>query len=460
MTVLWLCGLVVACFPIYVLWRVGRVAAGFKAKILCSGVFVSQRDPDRILSEDLDGRRFPVLRTVAVDIDFGRGFVTARALGLIRRTAIFRPGLGCSLLDSSAADGLSPVGRVSLPQTNASGLWPEGEEVAVDVPEYVDAKALNEVCDKAFEEPNPKYPLRTRAVVVVHDGKIIAERYAPGFTPETPLLGWSMSKSILSALIGIGVGQGKLGLADRGLLPEWAPPDPRAEITVDQLLRMSSGLSFSENYRNPFKGVLPMLFDRHSASQYAAGSALRELPGTRWYYSSGTTNILARVLRNAMSDVEYVSFPRAALFDPIGMSTAVMEPDASGSFVGSSFMYASARDWARFGLLYLLDGVWKQQRILPEGWVEYSRMPSPEDARQLYGAHFWLGLPYPRQSFYPAARSLPADLFHARGYEGQYLVIIPSKKLVVVRLGLTPQMGAWDQRGFVASILDAIGDQA
>jgi len=447
----------VICLIGYILWRFERVAAGFKAKILCSGLFVSQRNLDQILNEELDNRRSPVLRTVAVHVDFTRQSVTARGLGLIQRTAIFRPGLGSTLLRDQSADGIRSMGlRAPIAKARCSGLWPEGEELTAQLPPHVDAKALSRVLDKVFEEPDPKRPLRTRAVVVVHDGRIIGERYAPGFTHETPLPGWSMTKSVLSALIGISVGQGKLALDDRGLLPEWEPPDPRSEITLDHLLRMRSGLMFSENYKNPLKGVLPMLFDTGDAAHYAARSRLREVPGTRWHYSSGTTNILSRVLRNAVGDADYLGFPRTALFDRIGMSTAVMEPDASGTFVGSSFMYASARDWARFGLLYARDGVWNEQRMLPEGWVEYSRSPTPGDAKQLYGAHFWLALPRGKQGVYAPVGSLPADLFHARGYEEQYLVIVPSRKLVVVRLGLTLDIDGWDQRGLVAGVLNAI----
>jgi len=455
------CSLVVLGLLAYVVWRVECVAASFKAKLLCSGLFVSQRDRRRILSEDLDSRRFPVLRTVAIDVDVVRQSVTARGFGFVRRTAIFRSGLGSTLLVDQSADTLRST-AVPVPSTRAGpgGVWPEGEDVTGDVPASIDAQALNGLLDKAFEDPDPRCSLRTRAVVVVHDGRIIAERYAPGFTHAMPLPGWSMSKSVLSALVGIAVSQARLRLEDRQLLPEWASPDPRSEITVDHLLRMRSGLAFSETYTNPFSGVLRMLFDTGSASRYAARSRLREAPDTRWYYSSGTTNILSRVLRNAVGDdAAYLSFPRTALFDRIGMSTAVMEPDVSGTFVGSSFMYASARDWARFGLLYALDGVWNEQRVLPKGWVEYSRTPTPGDSHQLYGAHFWLGLPLARQRIYPE-RPLPRDLFHAPGYEGQYLVIIPSRKLVIVRLGLTADMDAWDQRGLVTGILDAVGDPA
>jgi len=458
-----LVGALLACvFLGYVLWRFGCVAAGYKAKILCSGLFVSHRDPDQILNEELDSCRSPLLRTVAVEIDSERQRVTADVCGVIRRTAVFRPGLGCTLLigRSQCSRNRSGEGRIPLARPNDRSSWPEGEEVASGAPSFVDTDALDRALNEAFQEPDPTRLRRTRAVVVVHDGRIIGERYGPGVTQATPLPGWSMAKSVMGTLIGICIGQGKLGLHDRDLLPEWAAPDSRAAITVDQLLRMRSGLVFSENYKNPLWGVLPMLFDARSASHYAAGSPLRGSPGCRWCYSSGTTNILSRVLRNAVGDADYLDFPRTVLFDSIGMSTAVMEPDASGTFVGSSFMYASARDWARFGLLYVRDGVWNGERILPEGWVEYSSKPPPGDTKRIYGAHFWLQLPRARRRDASGLPSLPDDLFHARGFEGQYLVMIPSRKLVIVRLGLTPDIDEWEQRSLVAGVLGAIASHS
>lgn len=451
-------GALLACVGLaYVVWRFELIAAGYVAKILCSGVFLSQRDPDWILREDLDPRRFPIFRTITVDIDAVRRRVTARACGVVRRTAVFRPGLGATLLYGRSQQLAGGMGQ-PVPPARDSNVWPD-RKLEHALPPNVDERALDRALDRAFSETDPKRPIRTRAVVVAHDGKVLAERYAAGVTPATPLPGWSMAKSVLGALIGICVGEGKLRLGDRALLPEWAPPDPRAEITLDQLLRMRSGLAFSENYTNPLHGVLPMLFDARSASRYAAQSRLRGAPGSRWTYSSGTSNILSRVLRTAVGEGAYLNFPRRALFSRIGMSTAVMEPDASGTFVGSSFMYASARDWARFGLLYVRHGVWKDQRILPEGWVEYSRTPATGDQRRLYGAHFWLGLPPAKQSG-AASFALPDDLFHARGYEGQYLVMIPSLKLVIVRLGLTPDMDGWDPRSLIAGVLDALASRS
>ncbi len=280
-------------------------------------------------------------------------------------------------------------------------------------------------------------------------------RYADGFTKDTPLPGWSMAKSVVNALAGVLVKEGKLSLSDPAAIPEWrGSSDPRREITLDQLLRMSSGLEFHENYRDPLADAMRMLFGAADAGAYAAAKPLEAQPGTRWSYSSGTTNIITSAMRRTVGDPDYLEFPRRALFERLGMASAVMETDAGGTFVGSSFMYATARDWARFGLLYLRDGVWSGERILPEGWVAYTRTPAPSAAEKQYGAHFWLRL----SSGYRCADEgpLPADAFHAVGFDGQFITIVPSRELVLVRLGLTRYPCAWDQQRFVHLVLAAL----
>ena len=264
-----------------------------------------------------------------------------------------------------------------------------------------------------------------------------------------------MTKSVNNALVGILVKQGKLA-TDRPLAaPEWRRPgDPRAAIRLDDLMRMSSGLKFDENYSGAASDVAKDLFLAEDAGAYAASLPLEKPIGTHWAYSSGTTNIISRAVRLAIgNDPAYRLFPRRALFEPLGMQTAVLEPDPSGTFVGSSYMYASARDWARFGLLYLHDGVWNGKRILPEGWVKYSTTRSPADPSGAYGAQVWINAgdssgkrPHP---------NLPADAFFFLGHDQQNVVIIPSRDLVVVRLGYTPGRD-WDLDAFVVHVLDAL----
>ena len=284
------------------------------------------------------------------------------------------------------------------------------------------------------------------------------DSYAPGFSAETPLIGWSMTKGVSAALVGVLVKEGRLSLDSSALVPEWrADGDPRAHITLDQLLRMSSGLHFDETYADPLSDVTIMLFARPNAADFAARKPLDSVPGTRWQYSSGTSAILARVLREGVAATaeDYLQFPRRALFDRLGMRTALIEPDAEGMLATSSFMCASAHDWARFGQLLLQDGVWQGERLLPPGWVRYMASVTPGSPRQDFGAHLWVKVPEPFNSRASPPPTLPADAFHAAGHEGQFVSVVPSHHLVVVRLGLTRPESAWDHESFLARLLEA-----
>jgi CubicO group peptidase (beta-lactamase class C family) len=316
--------------------------------------------------------------------------------------------------------------------------------------------SVNRVVDGAFTEPNPKRRRRTRALLVVRDGEIIAERYAAGFSETTPLAGWSMTKSVLNALVGILVGERRLSLNDRALVPEWQPPDPRAGITLEDLLRMRSGLKFSEVYSDFSSDVIEMLFNRPDAAAYAAAQPLAVASGSLWSYASGTTNILSAIVRRVVGDADYLEWPRRVLFEPLGMTSAILEPDASGTFVASSFMLATARDWARFGQLFAQDGVWNGTRILPEGWVAFSTTPTPQSLHGNYGAHWWLAVPADMGGGTPSSRRIPADAFFAIGHEAQLLTVIPSLRLVIVRLGLSIHIEAWNHPAFLAELIEAL----
>jgi CubicO group peptidase (beta-lactamase class C family) len=353
-------------------------------------------------------------------------------------------------------DGLRPR-ELSGPRPSRDLPWPEGDPSRTAAPED---DRLGWAVAKAFSEPDPRRLRRTRAVVVAQGGRLLAERYAPGFGPATPLPGWSMAKGVTNALVGILVGQGRLNLTDRALLPEWSSPsDPRSGITLDDLLRMRSGLAFSEVYSDPLSDVTRMLFASRDCAAYAAAKPLAVPPGSRWAYASGTTNILSRVMRLALGGgvEDALAFPARALFGPIGMSSAVFESDAGGTLVGSSFLYATARDWARLGWLYAQDGVWAGRRVLPAGWVGYSLTPTPQSPEGRYGAHWWLKLSKEFGGETAAARRIPSDAFFAMGHEGQVISVVPSAGLVAVRLGLSVHVDAWDHAGFLAAVLDALG---
>jgi len=441
-------------------FQLAPIGIGYKAKILCSGIFVSHREPGSILSEDLSYP--PELGIAKTKINYEDRSVTASVYGLMKREAVYREGLGCTLLSGlTQAEILSRSSALPppLPENPESVPWPTGDKIATsEIPPNVDRQLLQQALDKAFSEPDTERLRRTRAVVIVYDGHLVAERYSPGITKDMPLIGWSMTKSVTSALVGILVGQGKLSLGEPAPVPEWEEPDdPRHSITLDHLLRMSSGLKFIEEYEdNPASDVNIMLFLRPDAAAYAASMPTEARPDEKWSYSSGTTNIVSRIIRHTLGNQEdYAAFPRKALFNRIGMRSAIMEMDASGTYVGSSFMYATARDWARFGLLYLNDGIWEGQRILPEGWVKYSTTPTPGAPKGQYGAHFWLNRGDPENPEDRPFPQLPTDLFLAWGFQEQQTVILPSHRLVVVRLGMTHQ-GLWGLESFILDVLKAI----
>jgi CubicO group peptidase (beta-lactamase class C family) len=433
-----------------------RPALGFAAKVTCSGVFVGGATIEQVRVGFPD----PTLRRIVrVSVDRSAGIADARVPLLGHRRAVHRTGLGCTLEPvGGEITALPDPPRLRAGEAGAALPWPDGD-AAMAPPAPWDASRLAAVLDSAFRDAEVGPAARTHAVVVVQGGRIIAERYADGYSARHPFPGWSMAKSVTSALAGILTGDGTLDLGTSALRPEWrAPDDPRSRITLHHLMQMSSGLDFDESY-TPGGGATRMLFDSPDAAAAAATSPLAHEPGRHWLYSSGTTNIIAAHLRGLMrDDAEWVGFPARRLFGPIGMTSAVLEPDPAGTFVGSSFMYATARDWARFGLLYLHDGVWNGERVLPEGWVEYSLTPAPAAPLGQYGAQWWLNAGEPADSTRRRWPHLPRDLYWASGFQGQYVVVLPSHDMVIVRLGMMERDDAWRLDRFLRSVLDAAAD--
>jgi CubicO group peptidase (beta-lactamase class C family) len=464
---------------------VARPALGFVAKVVCSGVFLGGVTPDQALSDLPDE---PIAQLIRARVDTARRSVSASLPLVAKRQAVYREGLGCTLVSpagpaalptriSSPADPAALTTRASSPadptatralpsdaRADRAALWPHGETVdatAAAAVSGIDGARLSTLIEDSFSEPDPALKRRTRAIVIVHGGRIVAERYAEGFGPASRFTGWSMTKSVTNALVGILAGRNALDIDADRLRPEWrSPGDPRAAITLHDLLTMSSGLAFDESYA-PTGAVPRMLFDSHDAAATAAASPLAHEPGTIWSYSSGTSNIVSARVRDAFAtDDEYLAFPRHALFDRIGMTSAVIEPDPSGTFVGSSFMYATARDWARFGLLFLRDGIWDGERILPAGWVRYSVTPAPAAPEGQYGAHWWLNAGERADTARRTWPDLPRDIYYASGFDGQFVVVVPSHDLVVVRLGVTPDGRAWRLGTFLRGVLDIVENGA
>ena len=267
-----------------------------------------------------------------------------------------------------------------------------------------------------------------------------------------------MTKTITNALVGVLSGQKKLDIMNSAPVPSWQKDDsPKRAITLDELLRMSSGLEFQEVYAPLFDATY-MLFDSYDFAAYAAAKPLVAKPGEKWNYSSGTANIVARIVRQAVEKQYeyYYSFLYKELFDKIGMYSAIVEPDPSGTFVGSSYASATPRDWARFGLLYLQDGVWEGKRILPEGWVKYTTTPTPTAPMGEYGAFIWLNSGAPNDPIKRRWPGSPRDVFAALGFQEQMVIVVPSRKLVLVRFGATTDRKTWNTDKFIQDILKCL----
>ena len=414
-------------------WRSFPIISGYGAKNVCSNVFIAGRSPEDVIKNEMEG--FPLsLGTYKVNLQDSS--VTGSVFGFAKRVAIFRTGMGATLLNGVSKEDFYKEARktVTAPTALDSVAWPYGSKIKDTVIAGIDKKLIDVALDSAFSEPGEKKNRRTRAVIIVYNGQIIAEKYADGYNANSKLIGWSMTKSITNALLGILVKDGKLDVNAPAPIAEWKNDD-RKNITLKNLMQMSSGLKWEENYTKSCDAT-NMLYKEKDMGVYALQAPLEKQPNTFFYYSSGTTNILSHVIREKVPANEYQDFPYKKLLYKIGMNSAVVEPDAGGTFVGSSYSFATARDWAKFGLLYLNDGVWNGERILPEGWVKYSTTPATTHPRGMYGAQWWLNAGAPGNPANREYPNVPTDCYWADGYEGQYVWVIPSKKLVVVRLAL------------------------
>jgi hypothetical protein len=432
-------------------WRAPQVGAGFAAKITCSLQHNSGQDPRWVIDEYVRYESPPLASLVSVEVEAAGS--RARLLGLWRGEAVVRPGLGCTLLHGAAPVG--PQGGIAEPQRRLDPAtpWPQGDAPPPPAPAAIEA-----ALDRAFAEPDREEGRvrHTTAVVIAHRGRLVAERYAEGYDAMTPMLSWSMAKSVIASLVAVEIGDGRLALQGRAPVPEWSSPDdPRHAITLDQLLRMSSGLAWDETY-GAVNDVARMLFTRPDAGAFAAAKPLAFPPDTHWSYSSGTSNIVARIFRDLHGgDVaSQVRFARERFFDPIDVTSAIFEPDASGGFIGSSFVFLTARDWARFVELHRNDGVWNGRRVLPEGWVRYVTRPTPKAPKGEYGAHWWLNAGAPGNAADRMWPKLPPDTYAATGHNGQYALVVPSADLVIVRLGLSLPDG--DDVGLEDLVLEAM----
>lgn len=401
------------------------IITGYAAKNLCSNVFVSGRDAREIEEIDLN---FSFIKFTRNKVDIDEQSVTSRFLWS-RSKAIYREGFGATLIRDVTEEELrEAVYAVDTdpgyrPDTTA---WPLGDVVPDTLDTGIDKPAMTEIARKLMSDN--AYGGIPFAFIVLHKGMPVAEAYRSGLGRDTRFLSWSVAKSFTNAIAGVLVGMGKMDISEPAGFEEWKN-DERSKITVNDLLQMQSGLEWNEDYGSR-SDVNLMLFDKGDMSDFALTSPMEHQNGTVWKYSSGTANILTSLIRNKFdSDTSCYAFVQDKFFEKIGITNAVFEVDASGTLVGSSYLYATARDYARFGLLYLNDGVFCGERIFPEGWVEYTRTPAFASGGK-YGALFWLN----RSRDYPSA---PEDMYSCQGHDGQMIFILPSNDLVVVVLGFS-----------------------
>lgn len=433
--------LIITIFCLNYLYTLINIGLGFKAKLSCSGVLVSKIDMD--IWNKNEFLTNPILKYI--DVKFENNKVITSLLG-IKRESIYRDGIGCTLVSNNSnklyEPNLQEINKIrnEIKEYNFENL---------KLPENIKSD-LNKKANEMFEENNNQFLKNTRSVLIIKEGKIVFEKYTSPFNENTPLLGWSMTKSVMQMLIGIRFHEDKINIYNSNLLEDWKN-DPRKKITLNNLLNMNSGLYFNETYGS-VSDATRMLFLEEDMAKFALNKKAVYKPGKFWYYSSGTTNIVSEVLKQSFENKnDYYTYPYKKLFEPLGMKSALIELDQSGLIVGSSYMYANTRDWAKLGQLYLQNGIWNNKRILPENWVSYSTKKVENSEKGKYGSHFWLNAGNDQGKHW---ESLQNNIYFMSGYDGQYLVIVPDKNLLILRFGQTKNKDILNMESFIKNIIE------
>ncbi len=398
-----------------------NIVAGYSAKSTGSSVFVAKRSLE---FTDATDTNFTPINLASNSVDEKEKAAYSSVFGLLTRKSVYRDGVGTVLVKKDTELKLAALLKPKRSKTDFSTPYPYGNGPAKDsVFTNINYDRLNTAVSGMFNDTN-----KTRAVVVIYKDKIIAEKYDEGFNKESLLLGWSMTKSITSTMFGILQCQGKINVYEKAPFKEWEN-DERKNITIHNLLQMNSGLGWVEDY-NSISDVTKMLFLEEDMTQVQVNKPLVGKPNETWNYSSGTTNVLSGILRKQFqTHQEYLDFWYSDLIDKIGMNSMLVETDLKGNYIGSSYAWATARDWAKFGLLYLHNGQWNGQSLFDADWVKYATTPTPT-SDGWYGAQIWLnaGGRYP---------DVPRNMYSFNGYQGQNVFILPDQEMVVVRMGLT-----------------------
>ena len=450
----------------YDYWRFNRemIRRGQQAVFMCNGLFVSNRTLEQVFEQELAFLPEPVGTAAGGDyvVDNERRAVAiGKPDGVPVIRAAFREGIGCIVLAPDQTfddiDDLPILATPSPAGDPATIPWPDGDRVKeAPLPENIDQAALQAASDWAFDRASPEQV--TLSLLIVHAGQIVHERYAPGVTMHTRTRTWSTAKSIASTLIGMLVDSGRLSL-DEPLGFAWLPEadasdrDPRSAITLRHVLNMSSGLDPIDNANLEYAtgSGLSYWAGGSSVEQSRRRGLIRE-PGTNWDYENYDTLLAVYRMKLELGEAEYLEFPRRALLDRIGMRNTLVSTDRFGDFILSSQVYTNARDLARFGLLYLQDGVWNGQRLISEEWIDFVRTPAPSLAKHgnYYGGQWWL-VPDDRTD-------VPKDAYTTAGNRGQFVIVVPSHDLVIVRRGLDYGAQGFDRWDLAREVIKAVTD--
>lgn len=432
--------LIITTLIVYFNYSKLNIISGYASKYMESSVTIGGHEPSYVIENDL---AMPLIDLATTTFHKEDATADASVYGLMSRKAIDRKGLGSVLVNNDYLEDENYI----QPQRNFTKIDKDYPFGHLPIKDTVFDNINYDQLQKAVALPFANEAIqKTRTLLVLYKGQLLHERYIDGFDKDTPILGWSMSKSVLATCYGVLQKQGKLEVDWPAPITEWKD-DERIDITLNHLLRMQSGLEWDEDYGG-ISDVTKMLFLDSDMTMAQRDKKAIAKPTEIWNYSSGTTNLLSGILRQQFrTQQEYLNFPYKSFIDKIGAHSMLIEADLKGNYVGSSYTWANTRDWGRLGQLYLDQGIWNGEQLFTAKWVNYiTTVTDLSDGT--YGAHFWLNA----EGKYP---DVPKDLYSMNGFQGQYVFIIPSKDLVVVRTGLAEEP-EFDINGFLSRLIQAI----